>query len=122
MPIYEYQCADCGHRGEELQKMGARPLKKCPQCGGKYEKQISAPSFQFKGSGWYVTDYAKAGADKGAKADDAGKGEAKSDAKTEAAADSTSGESKSKPPTKKETKDGGAKKNSDGGSSKASAS
>ena len=59
MPIYEYLCEDCGHRSEELQKMGARPLRKCPSCGGKYSKQISAPSFQFKGTGWYVTDYAR---------------------------------------------------------------
>jgi putative FmdB family regulatory protein len=59
MPIYEYQCDDCSYRSEELQKMGARPLRKCPSCGGKYRKQVSAPAFQFKGTGWYVTDYAR---------------------------------------------------------------
>ena len=59
MPLYEYQCKKCGHRFEKIQKFSDRPVKKCPQCGGPVEQMISAPAVQFKGSGWYVTDYAK---------------------------------------------------------------
>jgi putative FmdB family regulatory protein len=58
MPIYEYQCQKCGAHVEALQKMGDKPLTKCRKCGGKLEKQWSNTSFQLKGSGWYVTDYA----------------------------------------------------------------
>ena len=59
MPLYEYQCKKCGHRFEKIQKFSDKPVKKCPQCGGPVEQIISAPAVQFKGSGWYVTDYAK---------------------------------------------------------------
>lgn len=59
MPLYEYQCKKCGHRFEKIQKFSDKPIKKCPECGGPVEKTISAPAVQFKGSGWYVTDYAK---------------------------------------------------------------
>ena len=60
MPLYEFQCSDCGEQMELIVKVNARPPK-CPDCGGKLKKQISAPAFQFKGSGWYVTDYAGKG-------------------------------------------------------------
>jgi putative FmdB family regulatory protein len=59
MPLYEYQCKKCGHRFEKIQKFSDKPVKKCPECGGSVEQIISAPAVQFKGSGWYVTDYAK---------------------------------------------------------------
>ena len=58
MPIYEYQCLSCAKRTEVLQRMDEAPLAACPQCGGEVKKLISAPAVQFKGSGWYVTDYA----------------------------------------------------------------
>lgn len=58
MPLYEYQCEKCGHRFEKIQKFSDRPIKKCPECGGPVTQVISAPAVQFKGSGWYVTDYA----------------------------------------------------------------
>jgi putative FmdB family regulatory protein len=61
MPLYEYECQKCGHRFEEIRKFSDKELKKCPQCGGALEQLISAPAVQFKGSGWYVTDYAKKG-------------------------------------------------------------
>jgi putative FmdB family regulatory protein len=60
MPIYEYVCGKCGKRTEVIQRMGEAPLKVCPHCGGRLKKAISAPAIQFKGSGWYVTDYARA--------------------------------------------------------------
>jgi putative FmdB family regulatory protein len=59
MPIYEYKCKKCHHRFEKIQKFSEPPMKKCPDCGGALEQVISAPAVQFKGSGWYVTDYAK---------------------------------------------------------------
>ena len=58
MPIYEYECQSCGKRTEVLQRMADPPLAACPQCGGEVKKMVSAPAVQFKGSGWYVTDYA----------------------------------------------------------------
>jgi putative FmdB family regulatory protein len=59
MPLYEYECEACGHRAEVLQRVGAPPIGACESCGGKMKRLLSAPAFQFKGSGWYVTDYAK---------------------------------------------------------------
>jgi len=57
MPIYEYDCQSCKKRTEAIQRVGERPLRICPHCGGKLKKAFSAPAIQFKGSGWYVTDY-----------------------------------------------------------------
>ncbi|HEY2379912.1 MAG TPA: zinc ribbon domain-containing protein [Terriglobia bacterium] len=59
MPIYEYECAKCGKTIETIQKMSDKPLKKHAGCGGTLTKLISASGFQFKGTGWYVTDYAR---------------------------------------------------------------
>jgi putative FmdB family regulatory protein len=59
MPLYEYECKKCHHRFEKIQKFSDPHMKKCPDCGGTVEQVISAPAVQFKGSGWYVTDYAK---------------------------------------------------------------
>jgi putative FmdB family regulatory protein len=59
MPLYEYACDACGHRWEVIQKFSDPPLEKCPKCAGAVHKLQSAPAFQFKGSGWYITDYAK---------------------------------------------------------------
>jgi putative FmdB family regulatory protein len=58
MPIYEYECRKCKAHVEAFQKVSDKPLTKCRKCGGKLERKISAPAIQFKGSGWYVTDYA----------------------------------------------------------------
>jgi putative FmdB family regulatory protein len=58
MPIYEYVCEKCSHHLEVMQKMSDKPLTKCPECKGKLEKIFSQTSFQLKGSGWYVSDYA----------------------------------------------------------------
>ncbi|MBK9314134.1 MAG: zinc ribbon domain-containing protein [Acidobacteria bacterium] len=58
MPIYEYVCQKCGHHLEIMQKMNDKDLAKCPECKGKLEKIFSQTSFQLKGSGWYVSDYA----------------------------------------------------------------
>ena len=59
MPIYEYQCTKCREVCEVLQKAKDKPPEMCPKCGGPVTKITSSPAIQFKGSGWYVTDYAK---------------------------------------------------------------
>ena len=59
MPLYEYQCKKCHSLTERIQKFSDPPLETCPHCGGEVEKLLSAPAVQFKGSGWYVTDYAR---------------------------------------------------------------
>ncbi len=62
MPLYEYQCKKCKHRFEKILKFSDKHVTKCPQCGGPVEQLLSPPAVQFKGSGWYVTDYARKGA------------------------------------------------------------
>src|SRR4026208_2297330 len=57
MPLYEYQCEICDHRFEQIRKFSDPPLEICPKCGGVIRKLVSSPAFQFKGSGWYVSDY-----------------------------------------------------------------
>jgi putative FmdB family regulatory protein len=64
MPIYEYQCRKCQHRFERIQKFSEPPVRKCPKCGGPVEQLLHAPAVQFKGAGWYVTDYASKGTSK----------------------------------------------------------
>ncbi len=58
MPLYEYQCLNCGKKTEVIQRFDGAPLAACPACGGEVKKLVSSPAFQFKGTGWYVTDYA----------------------------------------------------------------
>jgi putative FmdB family regulatory protein len=98
MPLYEYRCKKCGHHFERIQKFSDPHVKKCPDCGGAVEQVISAPAVQFKGSGWYVTDYAKKSSTGTAgKEDSAGKSEDKKESKTKT-------ESKSDTSTKKSEK------------------
>ncbi len=61
MPLYEYRCLSCGVRFEKIQKFSDPPVSACERCGGKVERLLSSPAIQFKGSGWYVTDYARKG-------------------------------------------------------------
>ena len=101
MPLYEYKCLKCGRRTEKIETVAGPHLKKCPHCGGKVEAMISAPAIQFKGSGWYVTDYAgksNSGGDKSEKGkDDKSSSEKKdSDKKDSSATDSGSKESSTK--------------------------
>jgi putative FmdB family regulatory protein len=65
MPLYEYQCDACGHRFEVIQKYSDAPIETCPKCGGTVHKLLSSPAIQFKGSGWYITDYARSGKGEG---------------------------------------------------------
>ena len=61
MPLYEYQCQACAHRFEQIRRFSDPPLESCPECGGAVRKLVSSPAIQFKGTGWYVTDYAQQG-------------------------------------------------------------
>jgi putative FmdB family regulatory protein len=95
MPIYEYRCEHCGDF-EEMQRITDPPLARCPKCRRKVRRLISSTSFQLKGSGWYVTDYARAGGGNGGKKDAAGgsdstaKSESKSESKSEAKSEAKS--------------------------------
>ncbi len=104
MPIYEYECAACGHRLEALQKVSDKPLRKCPECGKpKLHKLMSAPSFRLKGGGWYETDF-KSGQKKNL-ADGGGKDEKPAAAKAESASAKPEPKAADKPkPAEKKTK------------------
>ena len=101
MPLYEYQCQSCGHLLEVLQKFSDAPLTECSECQGKLERLLSAPAIQFKGSGWYVTDYARnsnagtkdAGGEKDGKAESNGSKESKDSPSSKESKDSKVSES-----------------------------
>ncbi|HWF92453.1 MAG TPA: FmdB family zinc ribbon protein [Terriglobales bacterium] len=104
MPLYEYLCKKCGHRFEKIQKFSDRMVKKCPDCGGPVEQVISAPAVQFKGSGWYVTDYAKKSSTASSSSNSNGDSASKSDSKSESKSDGSSkSESSSKEISSKES-------------------
>jgi len=103
LPLYEYKCKKCGHRFEKIESHSASATKKCPKCGAKAERQLAAPAIQFKGSGWYVTDYA-------------GKGAAPASA--DAASDGTAAKPPEKPTEKPTEKAAEQKPSVDKGSSK----
>ena len=90
MPLYEYQCKQCRQRMEKIQSFTAPHEKVCPKCGGELERVISAPAIQFKGAGWYVNDYAKAGGRTKPSESSDGKSEASSDNKPGSASDNKS--------------------------------
>ena len=79
MPLYEYRCKKCQHTFEKIQKFSDAPVKKCPKCGGPVEQLLSPPAVQFKGSGWYVTDYARKGSSGGSSASDSGSSKSEKD-------------------------------------------
>ena len=105
MPIYEYSCKKCGAHMEVMQKVSDKPLARHAKCGGKLEKEWSRTGFQFKGSGWYVTDYA------GKKAESKEtKAESKESKETKADSSSSSSESKADSTTKATAESKGEKK------------
>jgi putative FmdB family regulatory protein len=98
MPLYEYQCESCAHRFERIQKFSDPPVETCPSCGGHVKKLLSSPAIQFKGSGWYITDYAKKSGSKDTKPASGGKDSG--GGSSSAAGESSSKESKeSSPPS-----------------------
>ena len=107
MPLYEYECPKDG-TFEQIQKFSDPPLKKCPKCGSPVEKLLSAPAIQFKGTGWYVTDYAKKG--------DSGSGKKASSSAAESSKDGSSSKDSSSSSSTSDTKSSSS--SSSGGSDK----
>jgi putative FmdB family regulatory protein len=105
VPIYEYRCTKCGHRFETIQKVTDSPLTKCERCKGKVERLVSSPAIQFKGSGWYITDYARKGA-KESPAESSKDGQS-SDGASKSASEKSSAD---KPASKKKEKAGSGAK------------
>ena len=103
VPLYEYECQACHFRFEKLQRLSDPPPPKCRECGGKIAQMMSTSSVQFKGSGWYVTDYQR----KGSGGDS--KGEKKAESKAETKSE-TKGETKTKTETKSDSKGAKEKK------------
>ena len=110
MPLYEYKCVKCGRKTEKIENVSGPHLRKCPHCGSKVESVITAPAIQFKGAGWYVTDYGgkKSGVGDGDKADkpaseskEAASKEKDTAAKETTTKETSSSESKDKKPAKK---------------------
>jgi putative FmdB family regulatory protein len=105
VPLYEYKCLKCGRNTEKIEAVSGPHLKKCPHCGGKVESVITAPAIQFKGTGWYVTDYAGKSAAKTPGAPEGSSSEAKDSAGKESAPkDSVEKESAAKETPAKEKK------------------
>ena len=96
MPLYEYECDVCAHRFEVIQKFSDPHVEVCPQCGGHVQKLLSSPAIQFKGSGFYLTDYGRSGSKSDSANVKAGKNESGSSGGSESkSSDSKSSESKS---------------------------
>jgi len=94
MPLYEYQCDACSNRFERIQKFSDPPVETCPSCGGKVRKLLSSPAIQFKGSGWYITDYAKKSSSDGSS------GKQSADKAANASSDSGKSDSRTSEPSK----------------------
>ena len=101
MPLYEYECEACAHRFERIQKFSDPPIDACPKCGSKVRKLISSPAIQFKGSGFYITDYPKSGSDRGGSSKSEKSGDSKS---SESSSSDSSGTTPAKTESKTETK------------------
>ncbi len=93
MPLYEYQCKKCHSLTERIQKFSDPPLATCPHCGGELEQLLSAPAVQFKGSGWYVTDYAKKSAKGGSSAGNGSASSSSSESKPDSSSSASSSSS-----------------------------
>ena len=106
MPLYEYQCKKCHHRFERIQKFSDPHVKKCPDCGGPVEQMISAPAVQFKGSGFYITDYPKqsASGSSSSNGDSTAKGESGSRKEEKSKPDSSQKPAKAESSSKKSEK------------------
>ena len=115
MPIYEFECRKCKDHLEVFQKMSDKPPVKCKKCGGRLEKLVSASAIQFKGSGWYVTDYAGNGRKAAEKAEKAEKAESDTASDSAASKDtaSASDDKKSEKSGKKTKESSPAKKTSE---------
>lgn len=103
MPLYEYQCESCLKVTERIQKFSDPLMEICPSCGGPVKKLLSSPAFQFKGSGWYITDYARKSSGEGGK-ESTGSAESSDKAAEKAEKSEKADKDKGEKPTKTETK------------------
>jgi putative FmdB family regulatory protein len=115
LPLYEYKCRKCGRLTEKIESVGGPYLKKCPHCGGKVEAVITAPSIQFKGGGWYVTDYGGKSTDGGSKTEKPAGETKETPAKDSSGKESSAKESSGKESYSKESssKEGSSKETSE---------
>ena len=111
MPMYEYKCGECGNRFELIQKFSDEPVRTCPSCGGKVRKLFSSSAIQFKGTGWYVTDYGRKpraeqseGKEKSSKDEKPTKSDTKGKDKGSSGAKTSSSDASSKPAPSSSTK------------------
>jgi putative FmdB family regulatory protein len=114
MPLYEYECQACAHRFEVIQKFSDAPPAECPRCGGPVEKLLSSPAIQFKGSGFYLTDYGRGGKSdtapgQGARSESGDKADK---ADTSTSGESSGGDKKDGSSAKSDKKDGASAKSS----------
>ena len=119
MPLYEYLCDECGHRFEKIQKFSDPREDKCPKCGGPVHKLASSPAIQFKGSGFYITDYAKKDQGSASKTADGKAEQAEKAEKTDKAEKSEKAEKSQKPDSSAKS-DKGSSSTGDPSSSKTS--
>jgi putative FmdB family regulatory protein len=115
LPLYEYECARCG-RFERILKFSDPPLLACPTCGGEIQKLLSAPAIQFKGTGWYITDYARKSGGKDSKGGESKSGESGSPSSGAKDGASSKDASKSESGSKATSEGGSGSKGSTGGS------
>jgi len=111
MPLYEYQCDACNHRFERIQKFSDPHVDTCPKCGGAVHKLLSSPAIQFKGTGWYITDYAKKSST------DSGKNNSSASGSGDSGSSSSSEKSSDKSSDKGTTGTGSSSSNTGSGSS-----
>jgi len=104
VPLYEYECKKCHHRFEKIQSFSDPEEKVCPKCGGEVERLISPPAVQFKGTGWYVTDYARKSGGSSSKSESSGSDSKSSESKSETRSSSDSSSSSSSPSSSSDKK------------------
>lgn len=102
VPLYEYECRKCKKHFEKIENLNGPYLKKCPSCGGTVERMMSAPAIQFKGSGWYVTDYGRSSGKNSGGKESGGKDSASNESGSKASGESGSGGSSDKSDSKSE--------------------
>jgi len=101
MPLYEYECKKCHHRFERIRKFSDPKIRSCPNCGGPVEQLISAPAVQFKGSGWYVTDYANKPSPASSSSSSDGESSSKSSSEGKSSAKDSAAKKEEKPKSEK---------------------
>jgi putative FmdB family regulatory protein len=104
LPLYEYRCLKCDRHTDKIENLNGPHLKKCPHCGGKVESVLTAPAIQFKGSGWYVTDYGRKTSGTDGQKSEKPETQEKSEKSDKPEKAEKSAKSDSKPPSSKETK------------------